>query len=460
MQNLQQIINDSKVIYSKQQILDYVKEHQIYFPTNLESKLLKWNSKPLIKYESDQLEVSLGVFFCQVIKLSQQQSVSQDYSYFQNKNQQLNDINQNQYIKLCHHFFPNTLQGFPQNINNSKIFDQQLFQCFALEKHLIGEHPQQFQNRQYISLKNQSEEKLNYKILVYQSPHQYGSQVHIIFSTNNDIDILTNKIFSNIPPLTQNQGKPYSTIQPYVNKSNSNTQYKDSECQKYTIRAGNGSQTLLGLGIPSNPINQIQKNHQINRNFSSINLAQKQQLKKQEQEQFQINMKSQPIKGNITSTNNFSDNYNNCLETPKIMDTEIEKQENQQINKKLFSSTIQPRKNEPKKKCDKCQIEFVLNFDQSIQTPCCNEKVHSQCLQTYLDEKAKENMNFENLPCFACEKQLKDYEDFLKHNISKELYDSIIKRRFFSNVSLGHSLRESCPDYQQLKQFQQDKSII
>ncbi|CAD8116145.1 unnamed protein product [Paramecium primaurelia] len=333
MQNLQQIINDSKVINSKQEILNYVKQHKIYFPTNLESKLLKWNSKPLIIQETNQLEVSFGVFFCQVIKLSQQQSVGEDYTYF-HQNQQLNDINQNQYIKLCQDFFPNIQQGFPRNINNSKIFDKQLFQCFSLEKHLIGEQPQQFQNRQYISLKNQSEEKLNYKILVYQRPHEYGPKVHIIFSTNNDIDILTNKIFSNIPQFPQNYAKTQSTLQPRpdVNKSNPNTQYKDQGPQKFPFRPGNCFQTQIGSGIPSNPINQIQKNNPIYKNSSNINLVPNQKYK----EQCQKNMQNQPIQGCITSTANLSVNDNYWRQTPTIMDTQIEKQEYQQINKKLF----------------------------------------------------------------------------------------------------------------------------
>ncbi|CAD8115239.1 unnamed protein product [Paramecium sonneborni] len=57
----------------------------------------------------------------------------------------------------------------------------------------------------------------------------------------------------------------------------------------------------------------------------------------------------------------------------------------------------------------------LYNVNQTNLTPCCQKKLHKQCIQEDLCSKAKENKNFKNIKCCCnCEQSLENNEEFIR----------------------------------------------
>ncbi|CAD8214102.1 unnamed protein product [Paramecium octaurelia] len=86
--------------------------------------------------------------------------------------------------------------------------------------------------------------------------------------------------------------------------------------------------------------------------------------------------------------------------------------------------------------CKICYKNYNLFSDEAIITPCCYVKAHSFCFQQNLNVQAQESFNFSGINCYICQKPLKNYKEYLKRNISPQIYIEVIKREVLKSISL------------------------
>ncbi|CAD8125855.1 unnamed protein product [Paramecium sonneborni] len=117
--------------------------------------------------------------------------------------------------------------------------------------------------------------------------------------------------------------------------------------------------------------------------------------------------------------------------TQHIINETQEETKNRRIITFVNKSTQQDNQ-----ECEVCADCYNPNSSQAILTPCCQKKLHAQCVQVNLFQKAKDNANFQNIKCYSCEKSLESYQDFIKSNIAKQHFIEIVKKQVLANIPL------------------------
>ncbi|CAD8115579.1 unnamed protein product [Paramecium sonneborni] len=311
-------IPQSLMTHSKQEVLEYIKKNQLYFPEHLKPKLLKWNSFPIIKFSTLEIEVCFGALFYQIIQLSQKQTVRNNFVKF--LNHQVNDLTFDLLISLSKFIFQkNSLNPFPQSDEFQSI--GKCFQeSFIYEKHVAYRNPSFYKCLNGMQVDDLNEQDLKYRIVLYVTDGKDGSIAHLFFSTNNDFQQM---------------------MQKSIEKSNENV-------------------------FSTQVINSLQED--------------------------------KPLK--------------------------------KQTRLLTFSSQNENQE------CPICTEIYNVNSNQAILTPCCQKKLHKECIQEDLCSKAKENLNFKNVKCCNCEQSLENNENFIKENITKQLFGEIVKKQVLASIPI------------------------
>ncbi|CAD8213452.1 unnamed protein product [Paramecium octaurelia] len=444
--------------YAKEIALKNVYVQNTQLSNVITQKLLKWNSFPLINFEPNKIDIYFGVFLFQIIKFSQNTQLQTQFKDIMNKIQFERDNKQHFYAELCRKITKKiTLSPFPDSID-FQILDESIQE--SLEFEMCG--PQFWQSKSYQSTKLQSKEPVQFKILFYQNANDNNLKQLLIFSTNKSLfrmqsfPVVSQSTQPNLVRFTQvnvagqqNQGiqitnqnptqifvpqqwtqqQSQQYPQPQFNNMVTTSQYNNyavsqnhqefrpnilNQNNPNNFKVPNGLQ--MGVSIQGN--NQNQNNNNFVPNFPSQRTEYQQQYK-------QNNLVNQP--------KCFNDQVD-------IFTTEcIAKKEEDVTNMKpqygVRILTKQISKAADKSFCQICYENYDLHSDEAIKTPCCNMMAHMGCMLNTLNENAKQNMNLETIKCYLCQKSLKEYQEFLRRNISKQLIFEIKIKEVLAKVS-------------------------
>ncbi|CAD8161975.1 unnamed protein product [Paramecium octaurelia] len=560
MAQIQEFTLRFSMTHSKNELLDYINERKIYFPHNLESRLLKWNCYPLINFDTEELEVSFGVFFLQILKLSQNQTVRDQFSDLLNC--QLNNLQKVDFIKICHRIFQKeSLNPFPQS-NEFKSLGDNLKESFVYEKHISDKPPSYYKSQNGNLVFEINEQEVKYRILLYKKEDESRITTAIIFSTNNDIRRvfpLQNQVFipnsfnqsqqtytpSHFIPNNQkfviNQSVQFqeqnnnyvegrvANIQP-LNGQPKQSSMKDSPAfqqvvfqqQPFQSQQQQHQQQQYQKQQQQNQQQQQQQPYQYQQQYQQLNQPQQYQQQQpqfqQPQQQYQQFQKQSKLSTNFVNVNTNTNiinnsylnfNYNNIAHTntfnfqlngnqqvsqlkpqqksndvlfistetiqqfqdksrapifnssslpcnssqqntsAQVKPEEIDVLSTQQINQisqvekdtqmpteSRIQTNIMARRQQEPVSCQICTMNYSFDPNEALMTPCCLRKVHADCYQQDLHQKAIQFMNFDLVTCYSCKNSLKGQNDFLKNNISISLYGEIVKRTLLAQIPL------------------------
>ncbi|CAD8208729.1 unnamed protein product [Paramecium pentaurelia] len=348
------------------------------------------------------------------INNNEQQKNNQNQQTFNNfNNQQFQPPNQNTSINN------NEQQKNNQNQQTFNNFNNQQFQP-PNQNTSINNNEQQKNNQNQQTFNNFNNQQFQIINQQFQQPHQNNiinnKQNNNIFKNNAQNFQIQNNTQNQSINMNNNNGNQF-------NFNNNNNQFQ----QKPNNNIGNDCQNI---GIKNNvTTNLFNNNHQFNnpqlqfQNHAQNNIIQLSPITVQ-----QPNFAANPI---LPQTCNDPSIF---FTVTMNSNQEDEQQEKIVNNFSRLQTNIITKVEDNSTECDICCEKYYLNSDQVIITPCCKKKVHLQCTQYDLNEKAKLNMNFQKIVCHVCGQSLKQYQDYLKSNISIGVYVKIIKCEITANI--------------------------
>ncbi|CAD8111243.1 unnamed protein product [Paramecium primaurelia] len=306
------------------------------------------------------------------------------------------------------------------NVNNQQFQNiNQQFQPLN-QNNIINNNEQQQKNSNQPTFNNFNNQQFQNINQQFQQPNQNNiinnKQNNNIFKNNAQNCQIQNYPQNQSIIMNNNNGNQF-------NFNNNNNQFQ----QKPNNNIGNNYQNNeIKNNVPTNLFNN---NHQFNnpqlqfQNNAQNNIIQPSPITVQ-----QPNFAANPILPQIC-------NEPNIFSTVQMNTKQEDEQQEKKVNDfSRLQTKINTKIEDNSTECDICYEKYYLNPDEVIITPCCKKKVHLQCTQDNLNNKAKENMNFKKIVCHVCEQSLKQYQDYLKSNISIGLYVKIIKCEITANI--------------------------
>ncbi|CAK68194.1 unnamed protein product (macronuclear) [Paramecium tetraurelia] len=443
--------------YTKENALKNVNIQNPLTKNSLAQKLLQWNSLPLINFEPTKLDIYFGVFLHQIIKSSQNLQLKILYQDIMNKIQFEINNKQHLYAELCRKITnKDTLYPFPDQFD-FKTFDQSIQESLEIEICNL----QFWQNKLYQSTKLQSKEPLQFKILFYQFSIDNNVKQLLIFSTNKNFQPRLQSF-----PIVSQFYYPNTTRATYINPGEQSNQNDIRQTNQYTNNIS-FKQQILPKGffpLPQQTFNQSKFNscasakgpqefqfnnpNQINPNFqfpTPNGFQTSAQIQGDNRNQQNNNFVSQypyqrteyqqqNIQFNLANQQSSANDDTDVFRTEQIATKEsVVTNPKPQNEGRILTKMIQ--KEGEKSECSVCYENYYQKPDEAIMTPCCNKMAHKPCMLNMLNDNAKQQMNLETIRCYLCEKLLKEYQEFLRSNIPKQLIFNIKLREVLAKVT-------------------------